>query len=185
MYKVLARMGEYCDPYIYYNRVRPYIHGWQDNPATPNGLIYEGVAAFGEKPQKFRGETGAQSTIIPSLDAMLGIRQKEDPLSKHLANMRNYMPPKHRAFVEAVEAGPSVRSFVQAQQHSRAELKDNYNACVQWVEKFRSKHLEYAASYIDHQTQVNLGNPSKVGTGGTPFMSYLKKHRDGTSEYLL
>ncbi|MFQ3611752.1 MAG: hypothetical protein SNJ72_09710, partial [Fimbriimonadales bacterium] len=42
MYATLARMPEACDPYIYYNRVRPYIHGWKNNPALPKGLIYGG-----------------------------------------------------------------------------------------------------------------------------------------------
>ena len=31
----MARMPEHCDPYIYYNRVRPCIHGWKDCPALP------------------------------------------------------------------------------------------------------------------------------------------------------
>ena len=30
------RMPERCDPYIYFERVRPYIHGWKDNPALPS-----------------------------------------------------------------------------------------------------------------------------------------------------
>ena len=33
--KIMNRMPEKCDPYIYYNRVRPYIFGWKNNPATP------------------------------------------------------------------------------------------------------------------------------------------------------
>ena len=33
-------MPERCDPYIYFHRVRPYIHGWKDNPALGAGLIY-------------------------------------------------------------------------------------------------------------------------------------------------
>ena len=28
-----------------------------------------------------------------------------------LNRMRYYMPPKHRAFIEAVEQGPSIRNF--------------------------------------------------------------------------
>ena len=47
------RMPERCDPYIYFQRVRPYIHGWKNNPAMPDGLIYEGVAKYAGKPQAF------------------------------------------------------------------------------------------------------------------------------------
>src|SRR5438067_4081858 len=52
MYATMSRMPEFCDPYIYYRRVRPYIHGWKNQPALPDGLIYEGVAEYGGKPQQ-------------------------------------------------------------------------------------------------------------------------------------
>ena len=48
---IFDRMVEKCDPYIYFNRVRPYINGWKNNPAMPGGLIYDGVARFDGKPQ--------------------------------------------------------------------------------------------------------------------------------------
>lgn len=64
MYVTLKRMPECCDPYIYYQRVRPYIHGWKNHPDLPRGVIYEGVEAYSGQPQQFRGETGAQSAII-------------------------------------------------------------------------------------------------------------------------
>jgi indoleamine 2,3-dioxygenase len=185
MYRVLCRMTEKCDPYIYYNRVRPYIHGWKDNPVLPNGMVYEGVKAYNNVPQKFRGETGAQSAIIPSLDAALRISHKDDPLKTYLQEMRDYMPPRHRAFMEAVEAGPSIREYVKNHQPEQPELAGAYNECVHWVELFRAKHLEYAATYIYKQHALSDANPTKVGTGGTPFMKYLKKHRDESGEHRL
>jgi indoleamine 2,3-dioxygenase len=184
MYDTLSRMPELCDPYIYYNRVRPYIHGWKNNPALPQGLVYEGVKEYGGKPQKFAGETGAQSAIIPSLDATLGIAHEDDPLRPYLLDMRNYMEPGQRAFIGALERGPSVRQFVSRHRGDTA-LREAYNGCVTWVERFRSKHLEYAASYIFKQAQTSLSNPTAVGTGSTPFMPYLKKHRDETSRHLI
>ena len=85
---VFWRMPERCDPYIYYNRVRPWIHGWKNHPLTPDGVVYEGVAEFDGKPQKFRGETGAQSSITPLLDAALGVVHESSVLSEHLLEMR-------------------------------------------------------------------------------------------------
>ena len=41
------RMPERCDPYIYFNRVRPYIHGWANHPALPAGMLYEGIDEYG------------------------------------------------------------------------------------------------------------------------------------------
>jgi len=182
MYSSLCDMVLHCDPFMYFHRVRPYIHGWKNNPSLPNGLVYEGVKEYGEKGQFFRGETGAQSTIIPSLDAFLGIGHVEDILKTYLMEMRTYMPPKHKEFLEAVEAGPSTREFVMARS-ADTELKAIYDECVDWVEKFRTKHLEYAVSYIAKQAQTDPSNPSQVGTGGTPFVKYLTKHRDETGQH--
>ncbi|HEX4154623.1 MAG TPA: hypothetical protein VHY48_03325 [Acidobacteriaceae bacterium] len=174
----MLRMPEHCDPYIYYHRVRPYIHGWKNHPDLPDGLIYEGVTVYGGQPQQFRGETGAQSSIVPALDAMLGVTHQEDVLSLYLQEMRTYMPPEHRAFIQALELRTPVRVFVE--RSARSSLTSAYNACTEGLEKFRSLHLEYAARYIFHQAQTDPKNPHAVGTGGTPFMQYLKKHRDET-----
>ena len=36
----LSRMGEACDPTIYYKRVRECMGGWRNNPRPPHGLVY-------------------------------------------------------------------------------------------------------------------------------------------------
>jgi len=177
----LQRMPEWCDPYVYYRRVRPWIHGWKNHPALPHGVAYEGVAALAGKPQRFRGETGAQSTIVPALDAALGVAHADDPLRAYLAEMRDYMPPRHRAFLAAVEAGPAVREAVLALREGHPEVSEAYDACLHWLEAFRGQHLEYAARYIARQAPQGEANPTNVGTGGTPFMPYLRKHRDETA----
>ena len=178
MYSVLCRMPEKCDPYIYFHRVRPYIFGWRNNPSLPNGVIYEGVEEYKGVGQTFRGETGAQSAIIPAADGVLGIDHEKDELREYLMEMRQYMPPQHVKFIEAVEAGPSVRNFVKSANNSK--LTSIFNECIEIVADFRAKHLEYAGTYIHAQAQATPGNPSAVGTGGTPFMVYLRKHRDET-----
>ena len=169
------RMPERCDPYIYYQRVRPYIHGWKNNPAMPAGLIYEGVAKYGGQPQSFRGQTGSQSSIVPAMDGLFQVVHGSDPLREFLDELHQYRPPKHRAFIEAVRDASGLRDFAKTQSQS---VKDAFNACVEQVARFRTRHLEYAASYINKQASSGAGNDTDVGTGGTPFMKYLKKHRD-------
>ena len=178
MNATLQRMPERCDPYIYYSRVRPYIHGWKDQPALPGGLIYEGVS---DRPQRLRGETGAQSSVVPALDAALAIEHKPDVLRDYLREMREYMPLAHRAFVEGIEQGPSLRRVALEDP----SLREAYNACVRGLEEFRAKHFEYAARYIHQQAQRDSANPTEIGTGGTPFMPYLGKHLSETIEHLL
>lgn len=181
MHATLLRMPEHCDPYIYFHRVRPYIHGWKDHPALPFGIVYAGVDAYGGKPRKFRGETGAQSSIVPSLDAALGIVHSDDPLLPYLREMRDYMPPRHRAFIESIEKGPSIRQYVLQNRQSHPALREVYNECLDKLGLFRSTHLEYAATYIQKQSLSSPYNPTETGTGGTPFLPYLKKHRDETA----
>lgn len=170
------RMPERCDPYIYFQRVRPYIHGWKNNPALGAGLIYEGVKRFSGKPQAFCGQTGSQSSIVPAMDALFGVTHEYDALREFLKELHAYRPPLHRRFIEDMALDSTLRAFCVAE--GSAEIKAAFNACVEQIARFRTRHLEYAASYINKQAAASAGNDTDVGTGGTPFMRYLKKHRD-------
>jgi indoleamine 2,3-dioxygenase len=190
MVTTLLRMPERCDPYIYYNRVRPFIHGWKDNLALPDGLVYEGVAEFGERPQQFRGETGAQSSIIPSLDAALGVTHAEGPLTHYLDEMREYMPPAHRAYLAALEAlwdgqgRALLYGYCLDHRQREPRLWAAFRDSIQQLARFRETHYEYADRYIHRQHQRSLSNPTAVGTGGTPFMTYLKEYLEETTRIL-
>ena len=182
MYDTMKRMIDYCDPYTYFTRVRPYIHGWQDNPDLPGGVIYEGVEKFKGEIQAFRGQTGSQSSIVPTMDALFGVAHSNDPLRQYLNELHAYRPVLHRKFIEAVAERSTLREFVS--KSGNVEMTELYNGCLDRVRAFRALHLEYAAAYINKQNS-HAGNPSDVGTGGTPFMKYLKKHRDESERHLL
>ena len=183
MQAIFERMPERCDPYIYFERVRPYIHGWANNPALGEGIVYEGVERFGGRPQAFRGQTGSQSSIVPSMDALLQVGHAADPLKAFLDELHIYRPPAHRRFIDGVRARSTLRDLVKRVRDPA--LTDAYNAIVQAVADFRSWHLRYAAEYINKQGARTAGNDTDVGTGGTPFMRYLKKHRDETEARLI
>ena len=186
MRDTLLRMKERCDPYVYYTRVRPYIHGWKNSPTLTEGLLYSGVSAYAGQPQTFRGETGAQSSIVPCLDAGLGIAHAPDPLTVYLQEMREYMPPRHRAFLQSLEQAvdgrgrPLLAAYTRDRKTQSPDLWTAYCACVDLLAQFRDIHIGYADSYIHRQHQSYVSNPTAVGTGGTPFMAYLQKHLDET-----
>ena len=175
--QIMNRMPEKCDPFIYYNRVRPYIFGWKNNPATPNGVIYEGVEEYGGTPQLFRGETGAQSSIVPALDALLGVTHSNDPLKEYLDEMRLYMPKEHRNLLNDLDQWSENNRSKSIREDSSVLLSDEI---IKEVHAFRNKHLEYARIYIHEQSLSNQNNSNVVGTGGTPFMKYLDKHLQET-----
>ena len=172
---IFSRMPEKCDPYIYYHRVRPFIFGTKDNPDLKQGLIYKGE--YNDEPQFFRGETGAQSSIMPFLDGALGIYHTKDSLRHYLNEMREYMPPEHRAMIDKVE---DISQALRLINQSKI-LVGEYNNCLEEIRAFRALHLEFAGTYINKQSQIKnpfgRGGSTITGTGGTPFMQYLKKHR--------
>ena len=177
IYAHFGRMPERCDPYVYFHRVRPYIHGWANNPALADGgLVYEGMDRYEGKPQAFRGQTGSQSSIVPAMDALFQVGHSDDPLRQFLDELHSYRPIEHRRFIEDLAAQSTLREFVTASDN--ADLTAAFNACLEQSARFRTRHLEYAASYINKQAGSIAGNDPDVGTGGTPFMKYLKKHRD-------
>src|SRR5205807_1162443 len=101
---VLRRIPEKMDPQLYYKTFRPYIRFFEN-------VVYEGVT---QAPIDFRGETGAQSSILPTLIAFLKIPHRPSPLMDHFADMRNYMPAEHRALLNEVAALPPVRDLAAA-----------------------------------------------------------------------
>ena len=177
---IFSRMPEKCDPYIYYHRVRPFIFGTKDNPDLKQGLVYKGE--YNNEPQFFRGETGAQSSIMPFLDGALGIYHTKDSLRHYLNEMREYMPPEHRAMIDKVEDISQALTLINQSKI----LVDEYNNCLEEIRAFRALHLEFAGTYINKQSQIKnpfgRGGSTITGTGGTPFMKYLKKHRDETED---
>ena len=81
---------------------------------------------FNNKPQFYRGETGAQSSIMPFLDGALDIYHTNDNLRPYLNEMRNYMPPKHRKMIENVEEKSMAKEYI----FKSKKLIHEYN---QWV----------------------------------------------------
>jgi indoleamine 2,3-dioxygenase len=145
---VLRRIPERMDPALYYRTFRPYIRFFED-------VVYEGID---QAPLSFRGETGAQSSVVPTVLALLKIPHRPSLLTDHLADMRRFMPAEHRAFIEHVERLPDMRDLVD---------KEVYNDALEALATFRETHLGFAHEYIARRVE------DPRGTGGTPYMQWL------------
>ncbi|MCB9109464.1 MAG: hypothetical protein H6633_35295 [Anaerolineales bacterium] len=172
MHAVLQRIPEKCSPYIFFHRIRPFIAGWDEA-----GVIYEGVS---QTPQHFVGGSAAQSSLLPAIDAGLGIEHPSPHSGPFMQEMRRYMPPSHRNFVQAVENGPSVRQFVQDQALTYPALAELYNHCLAGVDQFRKKHLEIAVRYIMNEAPDD--ERAAYGTGGSSFVPFLSTTRQETKD---
>jgi indoleamine 2,3-dioxygenase len=147
---VLRRIPEKMDPSLYYRTFRPYIRFFEN-------VVYDGVS---EQPMNFRGETGAQSSIMPALIAFMKIPHQPSALTDHLADMRRFMPAAHRQLLADIEALPPVRGSVDPPA---------YDAVLDAIAAFREVHLGWARQYVDRW----VDDPR--GTGGTPFMRWLSQ----------
>jgi indoleamine 2,3-dioxygenase len=147
---VLRRIPERMDSNLYYKTFRPYIRFFEN-------VVYEGVD---ERPINFRGETGAQSSIVPTLVALMKIRHGPTALTDHLADMRRFMPAEHCAVIAEVEGLPDLRPWAE---------KETFNEVLEAMATFREVHLGWAQEYI----QRHVADPR--GTGGTPYMQWLKQ----------
>lgn len=67
----------------------------------PNGVIYEGV---GSEPVAYRGESGANDSIIPTVDNLLEIYDQlpSNPLTEILTDFRTYRPLNHTQWLSYV-----------------------------------------------------------------------------------
>ena len=157
---VLRRIPEKMDPRLYYRTFRPYIRFFEN-------VVYEGVT---QAPIDFRGETGAQSSIMPTLIAFLKIPHRPSPLMDHLADMRNYMPAQHRALRDHVAALPAVRDLA---------VPETFNAVLEAIATFRETHFGWARQYIQERTD------DPRGTGGTPYLQWLEQLIDETRAWRL
>lgn len=173
--RVMDRIGEGCDPYIFFHRVQPFLHGFHE-------VLYEGAEELG--PQTWVGGSGAQSTIIPVVDAALGIAHAADPLIQYLIELRRYMPPEHRAFLAEIEQGPAARAWVLAHRED-TRLVAAFDRALDELYRFRDQHLKLSVDYIQRPASrsSSTGTRGEVGTGGSPFIAYLKKHRDEVSAH--
>lgn len=177
MNATFMRMPEHCSREIFFERVRPYIHGQKMNPALPHGVLYEGVW---EEPKAFYGETGAQSSIIPVCAAALGITYPNDWLSKYVQDMHAYMPKGHRTFIAdiaALEKVFSLKKFVLRHHRTHPFLIDLFDRVLALGREFLEQHARFADEYIHQQSaKSTTANPHNIGTGGADFMKTLIRH---------
>jgi indoleamine 2,3-dioxygenase len=169
---VLDRIPEKCDPHIFYSHIRPFLAGWPEE-----GIIYEGVS---DEPKVYIGGSAAQSSLLQSIDAAMGIFHPHSDSGPFLKKMRKYMPPAHRKFIEYLETQLTLKNYVE--QNESSELNDALNRCINTLDGFRKKHMQIVVQYI--LDQVKNGE-NVIGTGGTDYVSFLSRTRAETSENLI
>lgn len=143
-----------------YTSFRTFIFGITSQSMFPNGVLYSGVSS---ERLSFRGESGANDSIIPLCDNLLQVSMPDTPLTKILQDFRKYRPGNHRQFLEwvAKKAGQiGTRGFAMGDAESAVlflELADQ-------VREFRWRHWCFTREYILKKTT------HPTATGGSPIV---------------
>lgn len=141
-----------------YVKFRTFIMGTKNQTMFPDGVIYEGVS---DDPVTYRGESGANDSMIPLGDNLLQISElmPENPLTDVLRDFRSYRPTNHREFLEYVQAKAmliGVKQYAMKDANSAAVYLSN----IDQIRAFRHRHWNFTKEYILKHTS------HPVATGG-------------------
>ena len=162
----LNRMYENCDPYIFYNRIRPFLASFEN-------IEYKGCK---QNPRSYFGGSAAQSSLLQAIDAMFSIEHQEEQSRSYLVKMRGYMPAGHAAYINGLENDKPLAHAIERHNGCR----HIHTACVDALIEFRQSHLKIVAQYVS--SQMSQTGPGHIGTGGTDPMVFLKQvAKDTTS----
>ncbi|KAG7144475.1 hypothetical protein HYQ46_006779 [Verticillium longisporum] len=133
----------------------------------PHGVTYEGVS---DEPLSFRGESGANDSIVPLMDNLLQVTMPDTPLTAILRDFREYRPSNHRAFLGYVAERAAELDPLPAAADEREALLESRRLWIKilhQVRDFRWRHWCFAREYILKRTS------HPTATGGSPIVTWL------------
>ena len=137
------------------------------------------------------GPSGAMSSLLPAVDAFVGISMTNARLARTLAEFETYAPVEHRAFVDTLRTGATVRACiaalvteeVRAQRSGASSLSaalvSAFNRVIDVVLDFRWQHFQFVRKFVIEQAS---GGRAATGTGGSSAFTYLHQHVDDTEK---
>ena len=160
-----------------YTSFRTFIFGITSQSMFPDGVIYEGLNDG--KPMSFRGESGANDSMVPLMDNFLQVPMPDTPLTEILKDFREYRPSNHKSFLAFVKDRSSeldLRSFALGLKASPSTDEDKellrvsrglWLQILDQVRDFRWRHWCFAREYILKRTS------HPTATGGSPIVTWL------------
>ena len=162
-----------------YNDFRVFIMGIKGNDKIfPNGLTYENC--FDNVPQYYRGQTGAQDSIIPMMDIFTGIVDyyPDNQLTQYLLDLRSYRPVcVQEFFTDLREHYKNNNIFAYLKKESNYEGLVYLLKIVDEVYLFRNGHWQFVQKYIMSNTKYAFA------TGGTPITTWLINQIEAVLEF--
>ena len=188
--KLMSRMTERCNPKLFYNVLRKYLWGSDKIEGGLELVGAEQIENEGKEPQyinvkiNYGGGSAAQSSLIQAEDIFFGIKHPND---NFLLKMRDFMPEKHRIYIESMGERINMRNFLTKNVNNTSYdyqlLMPLYNECVTLISEFRKIHKGIVAVYIINQMNKDVEN--ETGTGGTPLQTYLRTKVEETEKLII
>ncbi|KAJ8122456.1 hypothetical protein ONZ43_g1358 [Nemania bipapillata] len=174
-----------------YTSFRTFIFGITSQSMFPDGVVYEGINDG--KPMSFRGESGANDSMIPLMDNLLQIQMPETPLTEILQDFREYRPSNHRQFLVEIKhcsEDLGVKDFAlgidsyrlartDEEKESVLESRRLWIKLLDQVRDFRWRHWCFAREYILKQTS------HPTATGGSPIVTWLPNQLQAVMEEMV
>lgn len=160
-----------------YTSFRTFIFGITSQSMFPNGVIYEGLNDG--KPMSFRGESGANDSMVPLMDNFLQVPMPETPLTDILQDFRKYRPSNHKDFLSFAKDRSNeldLKTFALGLEGHVASdeeadlLRESRSLWLQILDQvrdFRWRHWCFAREYILKRTS------HPTATGGSPIVTWL------------
>jgi indoleamine 2,3-dioxygenase len=162
-----------------YNDFRIFIMGIKGNDHIfGQGLVYENC--FDNLPQQYRGQTGAQDSIIPMIDIFTGIVDyyPDNKLTEYLLDLRTYRPKCIQNFF--VDLRNHYKEEPLFKQLTDAKCYEGLVYLLKIVDEvylFRNGHWQFVQKYIMSNTKYAFA------TGGTPITTWLINQIETVLEY--
>lgn len=171
---IMRQMPTWCGMFEFRDLIRDWLAIFGDE-----GVVLEGVGVS-KRARWLRGASGAQTAILPSIDAILGIVHHD--ISDY-PDLLNYIHPQHLRFVQMLYEGPILRQYVQ--QSRSTLLRRVYNDCIKAVLDFRDIHGRVVVGKGRGYIRPTKGQTIDdiIGTGGTKLRPWLDSLIRDTEEH--
>lgn len=155
----------------HYNDFRVFIMGIKGNEEIfDDGLIYEGVD---NRPRQYRGQTGAQDNLIPTMDIFSGVinHYPNNELTHYLMDLRSYRPVCVQRFFEDLKSDVTnlhpdgLMGILREYKFNRSLV--SLLGILEEIYLFRNGHWQFVQKYIMSNTKY------AKATGGTPIISWI------------
>ena len=155
----------------HYNDFRVFIMGIKGNEELfDEGVIYEGVD---ETPRQYRGQTGAQDNVIPTMDIFTGVinHYPSNDLTHYLLDLRTYRPICVQHFFQDLQEDikklhpEGLIGFLNERKYFKS--MDCVLGLLDEIYLFRNGHWQFVQKYIMSNTKY------AKATGGTPIISWI------------